>query len=76
MNKIESHIAFQHLGILFQFSDRKLANIAMDCEINQYINKSWLPEGGVDIDNYPELNLKRKAGCRYYYEKMLKAKEK
>ena len=69
------HIAFQHLGIFFQFSDRKLANIAMDCEINQYINKSWLPEGGVDIDNYPELNLRRKAGCRYYYDKMRQAKE-
>ena len=70
------HIAFQHLNVFFTFSDRQLANIAMDCEINQYIDPEGLPEGCVDIENYPELNLKYKAGCRYYYEKMLKAKEK
>jgi len=42
----------------------------MDMEINQYIDKSWLPEGGIDIDNYQEHNLDRKAGCRYYYDKL------
>ena len=31
------HIAFNHLTSTFDFSDRKLANIAMDLEINQYI---------------------------------------
>lgn len=69
------HIAFKHLSIVFKFSDRQLANTAMDCEINQYINAEWLPEGCINIDNYPELNLDRKAGCRYYYDKMRKAKE-
>lgn len=68
------HIAFQHLGIVFKFADRKLANIAMDCEINQYIEKDWLPVGGIDIDNYPQLNLEPKAGCKYYYDKMMDAK--
>ena len=70
------HIAFQHLSVFFTFSDRQLTNIAMDCEINQYIDPKGLLEGCVNIDNYPELNLKYKAGCRYYYEKMLEAKEK
>lgn len=69
------HIAFQHLSIYFSFKNHQLANIAMDCEINQYIDKEWLPEGGIDIDDYPELNLDRKAGCRYYYTMMDKAKE-
>ena len=64
------HIAFNHLGIFFKFSDRKLANVAMDMEINQYINKEYLPEGGIDIDNYEDLRLDRKAGCRYYYDKL------
>jgi predicted metal-dependent peptidase len=64
------HIAFNHLGIFFKFSDRKLANVAMDMEINQYINKEYLPEGGIDIDNYEDLKLDRKAGCRYYYDKL------
>jgi len=69
------HIAFKHLSIVFKFADRKLANIAMDMEINQYIEKDWLPEGGIDIDNYSELNLDRKAGCTYYYNKLQEAKE-
>jgi len=65
------HIAFQHLTTFTMFSDKKLANIAMDMEINQYIDKHWLPEGGIDIDTYsPELNLNRREGCRYYYDKL------
>jgi predicted metal-dependent peptidase len=64
------HVAFGHLTTYFKFSDKKLANVAMDMEINQYISKDWLPEGGIDIDNYADLNLDRKAGCRYYYDKL------
>ena len=64
------HIAFGHLTTFFKFSDKKLANVAMDMEINQYISKEWLPEGGIEIENYAELNLDEKAGCRYYYDKL------
>ena len=64
------HIAFGHLTTFFKFSDKRLANVAMDMEINQYISKEWLPEGGIDIDDYADLNLDRKAGCRYYYDKL------
>ena len=64
------HIAFGHLTTFFKFSDKKLANVAMDMEINQYISKDWLPEGGIEIENYADLNLDEKAGCRYYYDKL------
>jgi predicted metal-dependent peptidase len=69
------HIAFGHLTTVFKFSDRKMANIAMDMEINQYIDVDFLPEGGIMIDNYDELNLDRKAGARYYYDKLKEAKD-
>jgi len=69
------HIAFNHLTTFDMFSDKKLANIAMDMEINQYIDSAWLPEGGIDIDDYEHLNLDRKAGTRYYYDQLLKAQE-
>ncbi len=69
------HIAFQHLTTFNMFSDRKLANIAMDMEINQYIHEDWLPEGGININDYPDLNLNRRAGCRYYYDMLKQAKE-
>ena len=68
------HIAFGHLTTVFKFSDRRLANIAMDMEINQYISDDLLPVGGIDINNYPDLNLNTKAGCRYYYDKLKEAK--
>lgn len=69
------HIAYFHLSMYFNFPDKRLANIAMDMEINQYIDKDLLPEGGIDIDNYGDLNLDKKAGCRYYYEKLKEAKD-
>ena len=69
------HIAFQHLTTFTIFSDKKIANIAMDMEINQYISNDWLPKGGIDIDDYPDLNLDRRAGCRYYYDKLKQAQE-
>jgi len=64
------HIAFGHLTFFNFFSDKKLANVAMDMEINQYIDEEQLPEGGINIDNYAELNLDTRAGCRYYYDKL------
>lgn len=110
------HIAYFHLSMYFNFPDKKLANIAMDMEINQYIDKCWLPGAemtkeefdslketiqaeielckqnngtneelqviaaklpsrGIMIEDYHELNLDFKAGCRYYYEKLKQAKE-
>ena len=64
------HIAFGHLTTFFKFSDRKLANVAMDMEINQYIDDEQLPEGGININDYEDLNLDTRAGCRYYYDKL------
>jgi predicted metal-dependent peptidase len=69
------HIAYFHLSSLFKFPDRKLANVAMDMEINQFIDKDYLPEGGICIDDYADLKLDRKAGTRYYYDALKKAKD-
>jgi predicted metal-dependent peptidase len=110
------HIAFGHLTTYFKFSDKRMANVAMDMEINQYIEKSWLPGGeyskeefdeikekvteevkaaieaelspeeileiskkcpgrGIFIEDYADLNLELKAGCRYYYDKLKELKD-
>lgn len=42
------HVAFQHLLLRDSYPDKKLFNIAADLEINQYIDKAYLPGG-----NYP-----------------------
>ena len=111
------HIAFGHLTTFFKFSNHKLANVAMEMEINQYIESSWLPGGeyskeeydeikkkvteevkaaieaelspeeileiskkcpgrGILIEDYADLNLDLKAGCRYYYDKLKELKDK
>ena len=69
------HIAFGHLVSFGSFRNKKLANVAMDMEINQYIDPDYLPTGGIDINNYEDLNLDRKAGCRYYYDKLQQLKD-
>jgi len=69
------HIAFGHLVSFGSFRNKKLANVAMDMEINQYIDPDYLPDGGIDINNYEDLNLDIKAGCRYYYDKLQQLKD-
>ena len=64
------HIAFYHLTSFENLIDRKLANIAKDLEINQYIDSAKLPPGGMTLDLFPELNLDARAGSIYYYEKL------
>jgi predicted metal-dependent peptidase len=68
------HIAFFHLTDYGHLYNKEVANIAMDLEINQYIDKSWLPENGCSIDGefFAKMNLKRKAGTQYYYDELMK----
>ena len=55
------HIAFGHLTTFFKFSDKKLANVAMDMEINQYIDLTWLPGGDYTKDQFDALKETIKA---------------
>ena len=49
------HIAFGHLSMYFNFSDKKRANVAMDMEINQYIQNGWLPGDDMTGEEYKQL---------------------
>jgi predicted metal-dependent peptidase len=57
------------------YSDFKLFNIAADLEINQYIDSDKLPEGGLLLSSFPELNLPNKAGTKVYYNLLEQAQE-
>lgn len=70
------HIAFFHLTSYVHLADKKIANIAMDLEINQYIPSNILPPDGMSLDLFPELNLDPKAGTHYYYDKLIEAQSK
>ena len=65
------HIAFFHVTDFEHQTHKEISNIAMDLEINQYINPEFLPPGPMTLDLFPELNLEPKMGCQYYYNKLL-----
>ena len=69
------HVAFGHLMLRDIYNDHKLFNIAADLEINQYIKEDYLPEGGLKLDQFPELNLPVKAGTDTYYKLLSQAKD-
>ncbi len=69
------HIGFFHIQCHDEFSNKKVANIAMDIEINQFIDAEDLPEGGCTLESFAEYNLPPKAGCREYYKLLMQAKE-
>jgi len=72
------HIAFFHLTDYNHLEDHQLANIAMDIEINQYIDINYLPTDPAPQlpSTYPDLNLDLKAGTLYYYEKLKEESDK
>ena len=69
------HIGFFHIQCQDEFQNKRVANIAMDIEINQYIDADDLPEGGCTLESFSEYNLPPKAGCREYYKLLMKAME-
>ena len=66
------HIAFFHCTEFKHLSNHKLANIAQDMEINQQIDRIYLPKNGVDIDIYNQegYNLEPLKGANYYYKEL------
>jgi predicted metal-dependent peptidase len=72
------HIAFFHLTDFegMRKEDPMLANIAMDIEINQYIDAAILPPNPQLPSAYPDLNLEEKMGTHYYYDKLKEEKDK
>lgn len=68
------HIAYFHLVSFTHLSkqNHEVANIAMDLEINQYIDRDHLPEDCCFLDKFPTLNLEPKKGTKYYFDKLMK----
>ena len=62
------HVSFGHMIMKDRFENFKLFNIAADIEINQYIDSDYLPEGGLTLETFKELELPTKAGTKIYYD--------
>lgn len=74
------HLTFFHLLTMDLYPNSKMDNIATDCEINQKIDKKFLPSWGVFIEDlekkYPKLDWKKHAGRDHYYKQLNKLSEK
>lgn len=73
------HLTMFHLITADMYSNSKMDNIATDMEINQTIDKNYLPSWGIFIEDfqkkYPQLDLKAKAGRHHYYHELNKLSE-
>ena len=71
------HMGFMHVTEFDHLTNKEVRNVAMDIEINQYIDESWLPEGGCTIKSVEAslgIKLKAKMGTKYYYDELMKLK--
>ena len=68
------HIIYFHLTEYSHLKNKEVANIAMDCFINQTIPIDMLPDGGCTIDKFKDL-LPNKS-TNWYYDKLMENKEK
>lgn len=70
------HLAFGHCTEHWNVDDQQTMNVAMDVEINQYIDN--LPENGWTLKKLSELlneKLEPRKGSMYYYKKIQQFKQ-
>lgn len=63
------HLVFKHV---FRQENRepRLYNLAADLVINQYVKPWRLPEGGITLESFPDLNLKPDQSLDWYYNQL------
>lgn len=71
------HVIFNHFLFQDVRTDRLLDNIACDLTVNQFCDqKHERPSEGQFLEMYKELGLKAMESTQYYYDELLKAKQK
>ncbi|MCU0352563.1 MAG: VWA-like domain-containing protein [Cytophagales bacterium] len=66
------HLVFKHVTRLEKHHIPFMYNVAADLVVNQYITRSHLPQTGMFLDTFPELELEPFETTDYYYEKLKK----
>jgi predicted metal-dependent peptidase len=71
------HICFFHLVNYDHLTNARIRNIAMDIEINQYIDRDMLPTDGCFIEDFNNkgYNLETFQGTKYYYDALMEKAE-
>lgn len=70
------HLTMFHLLMSDKWSNAKMANIALDIEVNQKIDKNYLPSWGCFLEEFaekhPQLDWRTNAGGDHYYKELNK----
>ena len=73
------HLCQFHLITSDAYPNDKMDNVACDLDINQRIDKAYLPSWGIFIEEfrtkYPKLDFKSHAGRHHYYNELSKLPE-
>ncbi|MEL6342090.1 MAG: VWA-like domain-containing protein [Myxococcota bacterium] len=69
------HLIFKHV-FRQENRDPRLYNLAADLVVNQYIRPWRLPEGGVTLDTFPDMDLKPDQSLDWYYNRLAEVKNK
>jgi predicted metal-dependent peptidase len=73
------HLCQFHLITSDMYPNSKMDNVACDLDINQRIDKAYLPSWGIFIDEFrtkhPNLDFKSHAGRHHYYHELNKLSE-
>jgi len=70
------HMCFFHVTDWRHLENHQVANLAMDCEINQLIDINDLPPNPILPSSFPTLKLEPHKGTQYYYDKLNDAAQK
>jgi len=80
LNHEAKHLTMFHLITSDLYPNHKMDNLACDIEINQTIDKDYLPSYGIFLkdfeEKYPQLNWKKLAGRDHYYKELNKLSDK
>jgi len=69
------HLVFRHLQVSETLFDRHLLNVAFDLVVNQYVERSLLPDDSLFLDTFPDLALLPGQTWFYYYKQLESVKK-
>lgn len=68
-----NHIVFFHLTDFNHLLNKDVSNIAKDIEINQKIDRDFLPDNGCFLEDFTEYGLEPNEGTNSYYKKLMQS---
>lgn len=65
------HLVFRHHAAYAENLDERLQNVAFDLVVNQYIERTLLPDDSIFLASFPDLRLQEGQTWFYYYQQLV-----